>query len=183
MPNASAQKGSTIAEYAILLTLVAGVSIYGLQTLGSAMSGNLKKVDNVGTMGLLAPLGKAGGASSAAEGGGQPGSNTSTPVAPPSVLTDSPIAIGINEGQPTTVVAGAQGNRRGVNPPAQATPDSSLPSNTNASPGNTAPPVATADFREPKIADDSDFGQGFGQESGQGGSFADPPPGEQPPQG
>ncbi|WP_303674435.1 hypothetical protein [Vampirovibrio chlorellavorus] len=182
MSNASAQQGSTIAEYAILLTLVAGVSIYGIQSLGSAMSGNLKKVDSMGTMSLLAPLGKAGSASSAAEGGGQPDSNAPAAVTSPSLLTDPPTTIGIIDGQPTTIVAGTVGNGQVVSDD-RPRPPTTPSSPNNANPGKLNVPVSTADFRETQIADDSDFGEVPPQEAGQGGSFADPAPGGQPPEG
>ncbi len=57
-------------EYGILLALVAGVSLYGLQTLGPALSGNFKKVDSIGTLSLLAPLGASGAGQ---HSGGSPG--------------------------------------------------------------------------------------------------------------
>jgi hypothetical protein len=140
-----------ISEYALLLVLVGGVSIYGLQTLGPNLSGNFKQVDNVGTLSLLAPLNQKGSASSAAEGGGQPTNNINTPMSPPSVLSD-PLPVVGTEGQPTTVVAGSRGNRRGVNPPTQTTPDQTPPDQTtpsepNDTTENKAPLVTTADMK------------------------------------
>ncbi len=95
MPNASAQQGSTIAEYGILLALVAGVSLYGLQTLGPAFIGNFKNVGNVGTLSLLAPLGEKGRSPSSAE----ENSKFPTPVSPPPIF-NNPGDITVDQPRP-----------------------------------------------------------------------------------
>ncbi|WP_373533353.1 hypothetical protein [Vampirovibrio sp.] len=66
--------GNTTAEYGIVLGLLIGLGIYGLNVLGPAINGNLKEVAATqGTLSILSPLGSGSpGKSSAPKASSQP---------------------------------------------------------------------------------------------------------------